>query len=141
DAQPERAFCEESLVGAIRKVENRDPAKKNGRRKGGSKAQGEAWAHTTHDSPIAFERPLRLWKSPIAIEVVAVADGPPASFRVGRRRFRVHRWWGPERIETGWWRGRSIRRDYYHVETTTGSRYWIFRQLRNRRWFLHGEHQ
>jgi protein ImuB len=83
---------------------------------------------------------LRLWAPPIPIDVVAVADGPPASFRIGNRQFRVHRWWGPERIETGWWRGRSIRRDYYQVETTTGARYWLYRHLRSRHWFLHGEY-
>jgi protein ImuB len=57
---------------------------------------------------------------------------------------------GPERIETAWWRGPTVRRDYYVVETMTGGRYWIFRRLGFRRpgsgpanrsgseWFLHG---
>jgi protein ImuB len=47
--------------------------------------------------------------------------------------------WGPERIETAWWRGRSVRRDYYRVETAEGSRYWLFRRLTDGQWFLHGE--
>ena len=45
---------------------------------------------------------------------------------------------GPERIETGWWRGHTIGRDYYCVETAAGHRYWLFRRLRDGRWFLHG---
>jgi protein ImuB len=50
----------------------------------------------------------------------------------------VARHWGPERIETGWWRGRTIRRDYYRVEITSGNRFWLFRQLDDDNWFLHG---
>jgi protein ImuB len=46
--------------------------------------------------------------------------------------------WGPERIETGWWRGQAVGRDYYRVETTDGRRFWIFRNLEDNRWFLHG---
>ncbi len=52
--------------------------------------------------------------------------------------FTVARHWGPERIETGWWRGRHVRRDYYHVETTSGARFWLFRETEGDAWFLHG---
>lgn len=46
---------------------------------------------------------------------------------------------GPERIETGWWDGGDIRRDYYAVRTREGVRLWIFRERRGDRcWFLHG---
>ncbi|WP_330114323.1 DNA polymerase Y family protein [Pseudomonas sp. JS3066] len=34
---------------------------------------------------------------------------------------------GPERIESGWWDGGDIRRDYYLVETRNGQRGWAFR--------------
>ena len=37
--------------------------------------------------------------------------------------------WGPERIETLWWRGPSVRRDYYRIATESGSQQWIFRRL------------
>lgn len=33
---------------------------------------------------------------------------------------------GPERLETGWWDGGDIRRDYYVVETSQGQRAWVF---------------
>lgn len=36
---------------------------------------------------------------------------------------------GPERIESGWWDGRDVRRDYYRVETHTGQRGWAFRAV------------
>jgi hypothetical protein len=66
---------------------------------------------------------------------------------------------GPERIETGWWDGRPIARDYYIAHSQNGSRMWIYRErsgftrghARSRlplahagtsgitpRWFLHG---
>jgi protein ImuB len=45
----------------------------------------------------------------------------------------------PERIESGWWDGRDVRRDYYVACTRGGMRLWIFRERRaGGRWFLHG---
>ena len=60
------------------------------------------------------------------------------SFQFCGRDQRIAQHWGPERIETGWWRNRIVGRDYYQVETTTGHRYWFFRRLRDGRWFMHG---
>lgn len=34
---------------------------------------------------------------------------------------------GPERIESGWWDGGDVRRDYYLVETANGQRAWAYR--------------
>jgi protein ImuB len=84
--------------------------------------------------------PLLLHERPHGIEVVSIApDGPPQFvWREGRRERIVHHA-GPERIETLWWRGRSVRRDYYRVATESGSHLWIFRRLSDARWFLHGE--
>jgi protein ImuB len=45
---------------------------------------------------------------------------------------------GPERIETGWWRAADIQRDYFMVETTDGTRWWIFHRREDGRWFLQG---
>lgn len=39
---------------------------------------------------------------------------------------------GPERIESGWWDGGDVRRDYYLVETRTGQRGWAFRSITDR---------
>ena len=59
--------------------------------------------------------------------------GPPP---VRGQQHRVTRSWGPERIQTGWWRGNYIRRDYYRVQTDTGRSFWLFRA--QGRWFLQG---
>ena len=58
--------------------------------------------------------------------------------RQAREEYKVVGCWGPERIETGWWRGQDIHRDYYIVETDAGTRLWIFRRHEDGRWFLHG---
>jgi protein ImuB len=36
---------------------------------------------------------------------------------------------GPERIESGWWDGGDVRRDYFLVETRSGQRGWAFRAV------------
>jgi protein ImuB len=33
---------------------------------------------------------------------------------------------GPERIESGWWDGDDVRRDYYVVQSRHGQRAWVF---------------
>lgn len=46
---------------------------------------------------------------------------------------------GPERIETGWWDGGDVTRDYYVALTSRGMRLWVYRERRaERRWYLHG---
>lgn len=45
---------------------------------------------------------------------------------------------GPERIESGWWDGDDICRDYYLAATPQGLRVWVYRERRSKRWFLHG---
>jgi protein ImuB len=46
---------------------------------------------------------------------------------------------GPERIESGWWDGADIQRDYYIASDAGGARLWIYRECtRQKRWFLHG---
>ncbi len=45
---------------------------------------------------------------------------------------------GPERIETGWWDGGDVRRDYYRATNPQGRRLWIFREHCSRSWYLHG---
>ncbi|NBA96587.1 DNA polymerase Y family protein [Pseudomonas sp. R5(2019)] len=36
---------------------------------------------------------------------------------------------GPERIESGWWDGADVRRDYYLIETVQGQRGWAYRAV------------
>ncbi|MBL8828659.1 MAG: hypothetical protein JNM18_16890 [Planctomycetaceae bacterium] len=84
-------------------------------------------------------RPLHLERRPIAVRMIsAKPQRTPQQFTWRNESYTVTRCWGPERIETGWWRGRDVRRDYYRVETTTGQWFWVFRRLHDGAWFLHG---
>jgi len=121
DAQPEWAYRYEPLVG--------DPSGRRARRGSSSRVR---WTELP-------PRPLRLMRRPIPLAIVSIMpDGPPLRFHFNARQHRIAQVWGPERIETGWWRGHAIGRDYYRIETTTGRRFWLFRRLRDGRWFLHG---
>jgi protein ImuB len=57
---------------------------------------------------------------------------------------------GPERIESGWWDGKGVARDYYIARQTRGTRHahgaphahgarlWVFQERQSKRWYLHG---
>jgi protein ImuB len=82
-------------------------------------------------------RPWRLFTPPIPIAVTCHRTQPVA-FEWEDQHHAIVRTRGPERIESGWWRGESTRRDYYRVETGTGRRHWIYRDLNTGHWHLHG---
>jgi len=112
---------------------------------GGRSYPGTAAARRSRSpSPAAttprVARPLLLHQPPLPLEVMAVVpEGAPVRCRTSRFQFQVVRWWGPERIETGWWRGTTVRRDYYRVEAEDGRHFWVFCRLNDGRWFLQGE--
>jgi protein ImuB len=83
---------------------------------------GKPWA--------AFRRPLWLLHTPEQLDEL---EGVP--YRRGSLRF----FGDIERIETGWWDGDDIARDYYTVFDIYGVQLWIFRERAEpHRWFLHG---
>jgi protein ImuB len=46
---------------------------------------------------------------------------------------------GPERIETGWWDGADVARDYYIARAPSGAEVWVYRErLPPHGWWLHG---
>jgi protein ImuB len=78
----------------------------------------------------AFRRPLWLLRTPQPLEEIG---GEP------RRRGSLRFFGDVERIETGWWDGGEIGRDYYRVFDIYGVQLWIFRERADpHRWFLHG---
>lgn len=84
-------------------------------------------------------RPLQLLSRPAAIRVIALApDGPPTWMSFRGREHVIARASGPERIETAWWRGGDVRRDYFRVTSESGEQFWVFRELNERGWYLHG---
>lgn len=46
---------------------------------------------------------------------------------------------GPERIESGWWDGADVKRDYFIAQTPNRATLWIYRERKQPGgWFLHG---
>jgi protein ImuB len=45
---------------------------------------------------------------------------------------------GPERIESGWWDGKGVARDYFVASQPHGARLWVFQERQSKRWYLHG---
>jgi protein ImuB len=104
--------------------------------------------------PPKTPRPIRLFEPPEPVEAFWVLpDDPPFRFAWRRRRHRIIRADGPERIAEEWWRpegcgddpreGGDAIRDYYRVEDEEGRRFWLFRAGlhggdRKPRWFIHG---
>ena len=44
-----------------------------------------------------------------------------------------------ERVETGWWDGKPVGRDYFVASNPAGAKLWVYRELTGKRdWYLHG---
>ena len=144
-AQPEHAFQFHPLI---------HPGKRRGRANGQPARQSHVLSRPIHlyappilleATPVAPSASLatrsRTIKPPNQITFKSDAEGQPSNVTnhsSAANRQRIVHSWGPERIETGWWRGPTTRRDYWRVETCSHQHFWIFRDLKNGRWFMHG---
>ena len=92
--------------------------------------------------------PARLLSPPRPVLALSsLPDEAPVAF-TWRRRHRVLRSEGPERVQETWWHGdreTDALRDYFRVEVEGGQRFWLFRlgdgldpRTGNLSWFLHG---
>jgi protein ImuB len=99
-------------------------------------------------------RPLKLIQPPVPVKVSRRVNAARAALKntaflepvsisvsshINRSVQGIRQSWGPERIETGWWRGMMVRRDYWRVLTEKGQQLWVFCDLKTQQWFLHGE--
>ncbi len=123
----------------------------------GSSRTSTSELDTGWQTALARARPLRLLAAPeplrvltplivadassVGADAVSIRHGLPQHLWWGNRQVKIVRAWGPERIETGWWREADIRRDYYRIETDRGDHLWIFRCLETKRWFVHGAYE
>ena len=81
--------------------------------------------------PAPRPRPLWLLREPRQLKQVAEKpyseNGPLALVA------------GPERIESGWWDGGDVKRDYFVAQTADRSTVWVYRERRRPGgWYLHG---
>jgi protein ImuB len=174
DAQPEHAWMAVPPGQRTRSPGRITRAPSDDR---GSPAKGASRGAASQSGPCPApeRRPFWMFPRPLRLEPLLrgadrepperrAAAGVPVRFRYESRVHRVLCAQGPERIETAWWRGPSVRRDYFLVEAVVeGSgegkaggdrqrdagrdwsgnvdgilRLWIFRQVRDGGWFVHG---
>lgn len=80
-------------------------------------------------SPVIRPRPVWLLWAPLPLRLMA---GQP----VWQGVLSLDK--GPERIESGWWDGDDVRRDYYRASNARGVTVWIYQDLRSQNWYLQG---
>jgi len=87
-----------------------------------------------------YDRPLCIYDQPKEMQVVSYNTAKePEAVLIHNSHSSVTHLWGPERIESNWWRGPSVRRDYYRMEICNGSWFWVFQRINDGKWFLHGQ--
>jgi protein ImuB len=88
-------------------------------------------------SAAVLARPLGLMAEPRPLDVSCDDAGRVRQLQYEGRDLQLVS--GPERIESGWWDGGEVARDYYIARAADGAQWWIFRECgAPRRWFVHG---
>ena len=72
------------------------------------------------------------------LPVLVNEDAVPCTFVWQGRTFTACRVWGPEKIETGWWRKRRLSGSYFRVEVQEGGQAWLAQDASTGRWCLYG---
>lgn len=100
-------------------------------------------AEPAREDPL--RRPTQLYQPPIETKIREAENSLGEQTGQRNLQFKHQGTWhevvetvGPERLESGWWKGPSSRRDYYRFATRHGSWWWLFRDLNNNRWYIHG---
>ncbi|TWU35084.1 DNA polymerase IV [Novipirellula artificiosorum] len=148
DSVPENSYVAYPMTGPSPSRSRAKRAKQVGRGNSENRASRDDGQHlpSRHD---AMRRPLTVFDRPYPLLSLKTSTPPlgdvPALVRYRGQAYRVIRCWGPERMETGWWNGPTIRRDYYRVETESGQWWWIYRDMKatqsdpnKPKWMLHG---
>ena len=157
---PEKSYELYPLTGATRQLGSTARGKSSKRNKSsaqkykqGTMAQRLSRKSLQPHRQDALRRPIHLLGNPTPLAVTkpaATSSCPPEAIRIGGKVHEVLRFWGPERIETDWWQGPCVRRDYFRIETDSGDWWWIYRNLnrsagdqtasadRRSQWMLHG---
>lgn len=131
-------------VTRLQPVESHIPERAQTTRQAGAGISANAWSQCASATEKSVRPPL-IFAHPHPIEVQSHDENEtPSSLHWRRVLHRLTYAAGPERIADEWWRAPSGygTRDYYRVESTNGSRFWIFRAAADapgqHRWFLHG---
>ena len=112
----------ESVAGLAIKAEYR-PEQASVAGEPGAKISGPAFAQFS-------ARPLWLLPEPKALPEIDAAPQYRGPLKLLS---------GPERIESGWWDGKDVKRDYFVARTAADALVWIYRERQAEgRWYLHG---
>lgn len=154
-----QALPERTLVARKRMTLQRSHTQRSSRRSS-RQEQGPMSESSASPLPGSLERPARLYAIPRKLDLPSrerfylgtplpasrhahpttpTGAWVPLQFQFVRRLHTVVHAVGPERIESQWWEGLWVRRDYFRVQTQTGHRFWIFRNARDRHWYVHGD--
>jgi protein ImuB len=103
---------------------------------------------------VAEYRPERAWRRRVDHSAAANGAGPacPPHGRPLWLLPQPRKKWGqtlfseqgsdrsfdPERIESGWWDGEDVRREYHVVTGEAGQKLWLYRDCLTQEWYLHG---
>lgn len=145
DPQPELAYAWRPLTGLRRDGQLQETKRKL------SKTPKRDYSSERSGAPECSDflrRPSHLIQPPRKLEVFfapKLSDGDSSAgnkldkIRYGGQTVPVLEVAGPERIESGWWHGKTQRRDYYRVILDNGAWLWIFHDRCDNGWYLHGE--
>lgn len=132
--QPEGALCDllarlrarlgpEAVQGCVLRADHRP--------ENAWRAVADPLADSGGPALAAVIRSRPVWLLP-APEPLGLIAGQPA----WRGRLALES--GPERIESGWWDGSDVRRDYYRASNLRGAMLWVYQDLRSQGWYLQG---
>jgi protein ImuB len=137
DHRPEQAWrradgrVARPRVGTVAAVAGTPAGSKASTASAGSTASATSTAPAASTTPrTRCERPVFLLERP---RVLVCAESRP------QYQGPLELVSGPERIESGWWDGRPVARDYYVARNRAGEGCWIYREPADpSRWYLHG---
>jgi protein ImuB len=93
-------------------------------------ANPEQLADLRRTGHLLLRRPLWMLAEPLAL----ASEGDIPHYQ-GPLRLAE----GPERLETGWWDGKGIARDYFVAVNAHGVHLWVYRSRQGKaNWYLHG---
>ncbi|RQH00567.1 Y-family DNA polymerase [Paraburkholderia dinghuensis] len=129
DHRPERAMAARAYRSSARRTAARKP-------RGQPQTQSKDAAASMQsvldlpDMPLPSQpRPAWLLEKPLKL---AVRDDRPVYRRPLKTLTRT------ERIETGWWDGEGVGRDYYVAADDQGRMFWLYRERIGGQWYLQG---
>jgi protein ImuB len=137
DPQPELAFGWRPLTGWRNDGKLQETKRKLAKAPKRNFAEERSIIPSSQD---CWRRPMRLHTPPRPLQVQQLdPNGAPLEFLIQGVRVQVANATGPERIDSGWWQGKTQQRDYFRLELANGAWIWVYHDRRDRTWFLHGE--